>query len=676
MLSFRDILLAAVLIAIVGGVGYAGSAHNAFVWDDNFQILRNPYLHPDHPWESLFTADVWAYLHPGRSGLSNYYRPLPMLAYRWLGGADPRPEAFRWASILFNVLAGWAACALICLLSRRRGLSLAAGLIFAVHPIHSEAVLWNSALSELGCALFYFLAFCLYLLAWREPDLPVAHSRRKKKSARDLPSRPARHRIWFIAAAVFSYFAALLWKEMALSFPFLVAAHAIMTATAAASLQARLRAALLRSAPFLAMTVVYAGVRFAVLGYLAKVQQGWVLTLLQFGLSAVRLVAEYWLKLLWPFPLNAYHVFTPARNLSDLSVVLSLLFVVAALGLILRGISRWPLPSFAAAWVFVTLLPVLNLRGVGANVFTERYLYIPSLGFSLLVAWLAAEAFTRIPGRIAHAAAVVATVAIVVASVMQVRARASDWASDFSLLSATLPVSPNSAVIHNGMGQVLRDQKHDLDSSEREYHLGYDAAKLETPPNREEMAHALVGLAGVAYSRRQPAQSLQFVEQALALDPSNGDAHVSRGVALLALGRFDEAEKSFQEAHLLYPNDAIVTNGLGLVALSRHQPGDAVQYFSQVVSIAPNYPDGYNNLGRAWVEQGHPEQSLGFFRHALELAPDNAVFHANFGVALGRAGMMAESRLEFERALQIDPGLEWVRQSLRILDQMQAQRPR
>jgi Tfp pilus assembly protein PilF len=226
------------------------------------------------------------------------------------------------------------------------------------------------------------------------------------------------------------------------------------------------------------------------------------------------------------------------------------------------------------------------------------------------------------------------------------------------------------------MGQVLRDQKYDLVASEREYHLGYDAARVETPPTREEMAHALVGLAGVAYSRRQPAQSLQLVEQALALDPSNGDAHVSRGVALLALGRFDEAEKSFQEAHLLYPNDAIVTNGLGLVALSRHQPGDAVRYFSQVVSIAPNYPDGYNNLGRAWVEQGHPEQSLGFFRHALELAPDNAVFHANFGVALGRAGMMAESRSEFERALQIDPRLEWVRQSLRILDQMQAQPPR
>jgi protein O-mannosyl-transferase len=327
MLSFRDILLAAVLIAIVGAVGYAGSTHNSFVWDDNFQILRNPSLHPDHPWESLFTSDVWAYLHPGRSGLSNYYRPLPMLAYRWLGGADPRPEAFRWASILFNVLAGWAACALIYLLSRRRGLSLAAALVFAAHPIHSEAVLWNSALSELGCALFYFLAFCLYLLAWREPDQPVAHPRRRKKSARELPSRPARHRIWFIAAAVFSYFAALLWKEMALSFPFLVAAHAIMTTTAAASIQARVRVALVRSAPFFAMTVAYAVVRFAVLGYLAKVQQGWVLTPLQFGLSAVRLVAEYWLKLLWPFPLNAYHVFTPARSLLDAGVVLSMLFV-------------------------------------------------------------------------------------------------------------------------------------------------------------------------------------------------------------------------------------------------------------------------------------------------------------------------------------------------------------
>ena len=676
MLSFRDILVAMVLIAIVGSVAYAGSSHNGFVWDDNFQILRNPYLHPDHPWANLFTSDVWAYLHPGRSGLSNYYRPQPMLAYRWLGGAEPHSEVFRWASILLNILAGWAACALIYLLTRRRGLSLAAAIIFAAHPVHSEAVLWNSALSELGCALFYFLSFCLYLLAWWEPAQPIANSRRRRKSAREMPSRSSRRHIWFIAAAVFAYFVALLWKEMALSFPILVAAHAIVTTPAAASIKARVRAALVRSSPFFAMTAAYAVVRFAVLGYLAKAQQGWLLTPLQFGLSAVRLVAEYWLKLLWPFPLNAYHVFTPARSLWSASVVLSLVFVVAALGLILRGISRWLLPSFATAWVFVTLLPVLNLRGVGANVFTERYLYIPSLGFCLLVAWLAAEGLAHLPVRVARIAAVVAIVAIVTGGVIQVRARASDWESDFSLLSATLPVSPHSAVIHNGLGKVLRDQKNDLDAAEREYHRGYDAAAAETPPNREEMAHALVGLAGVAYSRGRPAQSLQLVEQALAVDPSNGDAHVSRGVALLALGRLDEAEKTFHEAHTLYPNDAIVTNGLGLIALSRNQPGEAARYFSEVVSIAPTYPDGYNNLGRAWVEQGHPEQALGFFRHAIELAPDNGMFHANFGVALGRAGMLAESRAEFERALQIDPRLEWARQGLRILDQMQAQRSR
>jgi Tfp pilus assembly protein PilF len=463
---------------------------------------------------------------------------------------------------------------------------------------------------------------------------------------------------------------------MALSFPLLVAAHAFVTAGATDSSKSRLRAALVRSAPFFVTTLAYILIRMAVLGYVAKAQHAWTLTPLQYVLSAVRLVGNYWLKLVWPFPLNAYHVFTPVRSLSDAGALLSLAFIALALVLMVRGISRWPLPSFAAAWVFVTLVPVLNLRGVGANVFTERYLYIPSLGFCLLVAWIAAEAATRIPVHRARGAAVVAIVAVVAGSVIKVRARAADWESDFSLLSATLPVSPNSAVIHNGMGRAQRDQKNDLAAAEREYHLGYDAAAAETPPNREEMAHALVGLAGVAYSRGQPAQSLQLVEQALAVDPSNGDAHVSRGVALLALGRLDEAEKTFHEAHLLYPNDAIVTNGLGLIALSRNQPGDAVRYFSQVISIAPDYPDGYNNLGRAWVEQGQPEEALGFFRHALALAPDNAMFHANFGVALVRAGMMAESRSEFERALQIDPRLEFARQSLRVLDQMEAQHPR
>ena len=46
---------------------------------------------------------------------------------------------------------------------------------------------------------------------------------------------------------------------------------------------------------------------------------------------------------------------------------------------------RMPLMAYSGLWVFVSLIPVLNIFGVGRNVFTERYLYLPSIGFCLLV---------------------------------------------------------------------------------------------------------------------------------------------------------------------------------------------------------------------------------------------------------------------------------------------------
>ena len=88
----RQHIAVVVLLSLLGSLAYVSTLQHDFVWDDNFQIVKNPFLHHDEAVIHIFTTDVWGYTKPGQGGVSNYYRPLQMLCYRWIShavGLDP-----------------------------------------------------------------------------------------------------------------------------------------------------------------------------------------------------------------------------------------------------------------------------------------------------------------------------------------------------------------------------------------------------------------------------------------------------------------------------------------------------------------------------------------------------------------------------------------------------------
>src|SRR6266568_6512323 len=138
------------LLALVTGGIFAGILANGFVYDDEKQLLENPFVRNPHLWPRIFTGSVWSFL--GAAAEANFYRPLHIFSY-WLiyrlAGLDPAGyHAFQWLLYMATTL-------LVFELGRQMLASelaaFAGALLWALHPLHVEAVAWIAAVPEVGC---------------------------------------------------------------------------------------------------------------------------------------------------------------------------------------------------------------------------------------------------------------------------------------------------------------------------------------------------------------------------------------------------------------------------------------------------------------------------------------------------------------------------------------------
>jgi len=171
------VLLIAALVACAT-LPYLNILFNGFVYDDDTQVVLNPYVRSLRYLKEILTTNVWSF---AGGDATNYYRPVMTLGYLVCYHVfGLRAYGFHLVSLLLHVL---VVCFIFLLTERLTGdrvWALVAGALFALHPIHTESVAWIAAVTDLELTFFYLLAFGLFLAAAR-PVRP-----------RPLDGRPAR----------------------------------------------------------------------------------------------------------------------------------------------------------------------------------------------------------------------------------------------------------------------------------------------------------------------------------------------------------------------------------------------------------------------------------------------------------------------------------------------------
>jgi|GEM_PF-140298 Flp pilus assembly protein TadD len=664
---FSDLTLMACLV-VGAALPYLNTLRNGFVSDDEMQVLDNPYIRNFHHLLRIFTTPAASYV-----GVETpkYYRPLMnvgyLLCYQVFG---PHAFGFHLVNVVLHVL---VVCAVFLLTKRMfqdRNLALMAAVLFAIHPIHSEAVAWIAASPDLQLSLFYLLTFWFFLAV----------------------AQPGGRFSYFAQLAMAgSFVLAIFSKEQAVTLPLLATVYEHFYRPDRA--ETRPARKVLRYAVLWLLTVLYLLFRVRVLGALTSGFSLNQLTWFQTFVSAIALVGRYLWKVLWPVDLRVFCPFHPSAGLFDPAVVggVATLAVCCALFFFLWRRAK-PL-SFGLVWMLVTLAPVLNARWMPIFAFAERYLYLPSVGFCWLLGW----GFLRLRARASARSAVwsralLTAFAILVALCsFRIVTRNRDWRNNFTLYTNTLAACPDAYYVRKDLGATYW-QIGDVESAEREFR---EVLKVEP-----QSTSALGGLGLVHLKKQHYSEAIEFFKKALEFDPYNAEARLYLGVTYMDTHSLELAETELRTAVSLFPLNSNARNALGKVYLDEGRTAEAEEQFRQSVEIEPNIM-GYgslglihwrrgdvrlaeqewrealrlapndssilNNLGLVCTNQGRYTEAASFFHKAIELKPDDASPHLNLGIAYGKTGQNASAETEFRTALSLSPQKFETRNRLGVL---------
>ncbi len=684
-------LLAAILV-------YLNALGGDFVYDDNEQIVNNPWVHELRHLPDVLLRPVWAYktAHPAA-----YYRPVQMGLYNLLWAAfGQNPLPFHLVNLLFHLLSVALLFLLVRTLSGEEPVAAAAALLFAVHPLNSEAVAWIACLPELAYASFLLAALLLHALSW-------SGSRRRRLSLR--------------ALSLLLFLPALLSKETAIVLPLLILAMECWVRARA------LRQAAGVLAPYVVAAVAYLGARLALTGPLPSSGPG-NFTFAEMIVQAPVLLLGYVRAILCPTTLLAFHL--PDRSLT----LRHPLFLGSLLGVVLLGAGVAVLSkrrsdlAFAATLVLLPLLPALYLPALGENAFAERYAYLSTAGAAWIVMGTAAALIRGFRGNRGSAGALTAfALLLALPCAFRTVARNSDWHDDGRLATATLRDEPRAwhmhvvlaswyqhlgrpdralATLEEGAAAFPRNvilQTAVIDARLRAHRIGPEEAAEALRPIAErhpDLFEAQVNLGVALLKSQRPAEAEAAFRRAVALNPggtqareglfmalvaqgkppesdgtqeglSSPDARSAgkllEGIAAVKAGRLEEAQSALEEARRLDPGSYKALLGLALVADKRGDNRASIDYCRQALVLEPGSEPALEQLGTSALKAGEIQEAVTALEKAVSLDPRGKQALNLLGVAYAQAGRPDEARAAFLKALAIDPGFQSARTNLDAL---------
>lgn len=593
---------AEVLAAGVAVLCFANTLPNDYCYDDNRVVQHNPKVNAPRQWRAIWTTDYWYETKESTPHRDLLYRPISVSSYRLVrmtGGEKP------FAQHLVNLVLHALVVVLVVQVCRRIHASectaLLAGLLFAVLPIHTEAVAPVAGRADLLATLGVLLALLVHGSA-----LGNAHPFKRLG-------------LWSLAGA--AAFVAMGSKESGIAvIPLLVLFDAFWHQKNRCSGRSDrwwVWPTLWRLLYLLAPVVAYTSLRLYALG--GQLIQAPALTktvnvlvdspLWQRVLGVFQLWGMYWVKTIWPdvlsikYSVNAIRLATgPIDGHVLVGILVAALLVVASVICFKKGIKS---VTILAVAILVCYLPTANAFVLIRVFFAERIWYLPSVWVVILIA-LAAGRLVRRP------AWCVLMVAVVLAMAVRCWTRNAEWRDNGTLFAAAYRDQPNGVGPLHLYGQWLVNQA-------------------------------------------QCARGITLLERAVEIDLGFTDAHRTLGEAYQASGNLPAALRHLQTADMQAPGDPTTVDRLAQVSRELTEGDEQLTSLRRQVADSPEDVDAEIALIRRLRDLGLLGEALTRHQRRQDAFATSPTWQAEFAVTLVYLNRIDQAIDRYRGSLALDP---------------------
>jgi tetratricopeptide (TPR) repeat protein len=556
---------------------------NGLVWDDHIHLRQNLAIRNISNIPTFFSTHLFSRegSEPETEGL-RYWRPIMLtflaLTYRLFG---LNPMGYHLLSIILHSM-----CTLLVFLFGKKvtgeDLVAAAGAaIFAIHPVHVEAVAFASSIYDLLLAGSALAALCCY------------HSFRKRSSSG-----------WGLATLGFLILA-LLSKESGIMVPLVIAAYEVLLAPR----KGRRYAWVIQVSSIL-LVGVYLALRHLIMG--APKLSLFVIPPASLPAFLTVIAGHYCRLLILPIRLLAFYSLHPIpRSLLEPEVLRSLFFILIFV-LFLAMTLRDRKGLFWFFWIGLNLIPNIGIIGSGQYILGERYLYLSSVGFCFLLAELfAVRLYRPWPSKWS-----VVLMALLLSSfALRDLGRFSDWRDEFTFIRVTLRDNPKAYLLQNRLAYCLVEEPGSLDGVEKAYKtaVNKDSSFLEKNHNR-------------AISLLENGELDKSLNQALLtanLQPESVTPLITAAEAAgrLGGGRISMAKALLRKALSIDPYNSMAYNSFGNLAFRKGKVWEALKSWKISEQLDPSNKQVLLNLSRGYKRLGDDKKADFYFNRYHEMVP-------------------------------------------------------
>lgn len=570
-LKFSSSLKFYLILFISATAVYSKTFEHDFALDDDVVFLNNRFVQKGIKALPDIVSHGFLYGYNGKNDQS--YRPLVTANFaidRTLFGNKPgvhhKLNALYYAilcCILFNFLQ-------ILFQNNQVWITFWISLLFVLHPIHTEVVANIKGRDDLLHGIFLLLSFTALL---------KYHDRKE---------------ITQLIAGLFTYFLALLCKEIAVTF------IALLPLTLWFFREIELKRLFTLTGYVGVILIAYLLIRNGILDTIAFEEK---MSVINNGIAAASNPAEryattlfifaHYIKLLiFPSPLTwdySYPHF-PIVNFSNTTVILSLIVLLVIGVASVWGIRTKNKYAFAFLFFIISFSIVSNFFVLIGATLGERFLFFPSIAFCCVIVWTIQEGVNFIKTR----KQVITTSLLIIICLgytYKTWDRSGEWKNNDSLFISGAKATPNNSRAIAALGSI-------------------SMKKAERSMNQQEQINN--------YNK-----AIEYYSKSVNLLPSNFDSHYNLGVIYMATGNANQAKISFENALKYSPRMTAALNNLGVLYFNIRNFTEAKKYFEQCLSIDANFQQALANLGAIHHNLGELELARQYYNRALELNPND-----------------------------------------------------